>query len=54
METTKRYPEEARERAVRMAAEQWAAIQSVAGKFGCTAESLHRWVRQAELLRRAK
>jgi transposase len=27
---------------------QWAAIESVAGKMGCTAESLRRWVRQAE------
>ena len=27
---------------------QWAAIQSVAGKLGCTAETLRRWVRQAE------
>ena len=55
METTKRYPEEVRERAVRMVIEQqaghgsqWAAIQSIAGKIGCTAESLRRWVRQAE------
>jgi transposase len=27
---------------------QWAAIESIAGKIGCTAQSLHRWVRQAE------
>jgi transposase len=27
---------------------QWAAIGSIATKFGCTAESLRRWVRQAE------
>ena len=27
---------------------QWAAIQPLAGKIGCTAESLRRWVRQAE------
>ncbi len=55
METTKRYPEELRERAVRMVFEgqaehgsQWAAINSVAAKIGCTPESLRRWVRQAE------
>jgi len=27
---------------------QWGAIASVAGKLGCTAETLRRWVRQAE------
>ena len=27
---------------------QWAAIESIAGKIGCTAESLRRWVHQAE------
>ena len=27
---------------------QWAAISSVAAKLGCTAETLRRWVRQAE------
>jgi transposase len=27
---------------------QWAAIGSIATKFGCTAETLRRWVRQAE------
>ena len=27
---------------------QWAAISSIAGKIGCTAETLRRWVRQAE------
>jgi len=27
---------------------QWAAISSVAAKIGCTAETLRKWVRQAE------
>ncbi len=50
-----RYPAEVRERAVRMVLEQqgehasqWAAIGSIAAKLGCTAETLRRWVRQAE------
>ena len=50
-----RYSVEVRERAVRMVREhgpehpsQWAAIASIAGKLGCTAETLRRWVRQGE------
>jgi len=27
---------------------EWEAISSIASKIGCTAESLRRWVRQAE------
>ncbi len=55
MTTTKRYSPEVRERAVRMVLEsqdqhpsQWAAIASVAGKIGCTSETLRSWVRQHE------
>lgn len=51
-----RYPQELRERAVRMVFEhqdehpsQWAAITSIAGKFGMTAETLRKWVRRAEI-----
>ena len=50
-----RYSPEVRERAIRMVREhgaehpsQWKAIASIAGKLGCTAETLRRWVRQAE------
>jgi transposase len=50
-----RYSAEVRERAVRMVWEheheygsQWAAIGSIAGKIGCTPETLRKWVRQAE------
>ena len=55
MNTTKRYSPEVRERAVRLVFEQedaygsqWAAIRSIAEKIGCTAETLRRWVREAE------
>ncbi len=55
MNTSKRYSPEIRERAVRMVLEQqtehssqWATIQSIASKIGCTSETLRRWVRQAE------
>ena len=50
-----RYSPEVRERAVRMVWEQqeehdsqWAAIRSIAGKIGCSSETLRNWVRQAE------
>ena len=50
-----RYSPEVRERAVRMVFEhqreydsQWRAMASIASKIGCTAETLRKWVRQAE------
>jgi transposase len=50
-----RYSTEVRKRAVRLVFEhekeyesQWAAITSIAGKVGCSAETLRKWVRQAE------
>ncbi len=53
--TGDRYSPEVRARAVRTVVEhttecgsEWAAISSIAGKIGCTAETLRRWVRQAE------
>jgi transposase len=53
--TSNRFSPEVRQRAVRMVLEhggdhasQWAAIGSIAGKIGCTAETLRKWVRQAE------
>ena len=55
MDKRTRYSPEVRERATRVVLEQqpehgsqWQAIRSIAAKMGCTAESLRRWVRQAE------
>ena len=50
-----RFSPEVRERAVRLVFDQvkgneptWPVIVSVSAKIGCTAETLRRWVRQAE------
>ncbi len=50
-----RFAPEVRERAVRMVLEhqdghesQWGAISSIAGKIGCSPETLRQWVRRAE------
>ena len=51
-----RYPEELRERAVRMVQEhrkdypsEWAAIGSIASKLGMTPETLRIWLRRIEV-----
>ena len=51
-----RYPQEVRERAVRMVQEhrreypsEWAAITSIAGKLGVGTEALRLWLRRAEV-----
>jgi transposase len=51
-----KFSQEVRERAVRLVFEhrgqygsQWEAISSIAGKIGCSAEALRKWVRQAEV-----
>ncbi len=55
MKKSTKYSPEVRQRAVRMVLEaqgqhdsQWAAIESIAAKIGCTAETLRRWVRRHE------
>ena len=55
MKKPSRFSPEVRDRAVRMVLEhqnehesQWATIVSIAGKIGCSAETLRNWLRQAE------
>jgi transposase len=56
MAKTNKFSNEVRERAVRMVfehrdeyASEWEALGSIGSKIGCTAETLRKWVRQAEI-----
>lgn len=53
--TTNKFSPEVRTRTVRLVldhegehASRWAAVSSIAAKIGCTAQTLHEWVKKAE------
>ncbi|MET4222689.1 transposase [Bradyrhizobium sp. LB14.3] len=54
--TTNKFSAEVRARAVRMVLDhagehpsRWAAVTSIAAKIGCTPQTLHDWVKKAEI-----
>ena len=54
--TTNKFSPEVRERAVRMVLDhigeypsRWAAVESIAAKIGCAAQTLHEWTKKAEV-----
>jgi len=56
MSRVSRYSPEFRQRAVHLFQEQrsqhsstWSALNAIAGKVGCTAETLRKWVKQHEI-----
>src|SRR6476646_6747174 len=57
--TTNKFSPEVRARAVRMVLDhasehpsRWEAVTSIAAKIGCTPQTLHDWVKKAELIHR--
>ena len=56
MSKSNKFSPEVRERAVRMVQEHreeypslWAAIESIAPKIGCVPQTLHEWIKRAEV-----
>ena len=56
MRRSSRFSPEVRDRAVRMVIDhaseyesEWSAVESIAKKIGCSAETLRKWVRRSEI-----